>query len=239
MKTSRWLTLVVLTFFVELSQAQSTTENAKQAFEATDARLNQVYQQAKSQLSEFEFQKVQEEQREWIDYRDYRAEASAMMDGGKTEEQAKTAPEYWQTAEAITSTRVEILSGLINAEKISTDQWSGYWEDGYGGSLMIREKDDGTFRFLVVCVRGPTYHTGSVTGLAITNGDLARFAIKWEGEEDQEAWLTFHRDGKYLKLIGANTSYFHGARAYFDGKYVRVAEIDAEDLEERIQELER
>ena len=34
--------------------------------------------------------------------------------------------------------------------------------------------------------------------------------------------LSFNLDGKKLTLIGANTSYYQGARAYFDGDYVRV-----------------
>jgi len=32
-----------------------------------------------------------------------------------------------------------------------------------------------------------------------------------------------------LEIIGENTSSFHGARAYFDGDYIRVAELTDED----------
>jgi hypothetical protein len=38
--------------------------------------------------------------------------------------------------------------------------------------------------------------------------------------------LALLRRGSLLELIGANTSYYHGARAYFDGGYCKTGNLD-------------
>jgi len=43
--------------------------------------------------------------------------------------------------------------------------------------------------------------------------------------------LTFRREGGRLEVFGENTEYFHGARAYFEGTYIRLRQLKAEDLE--------
>ncbi|MDF1660084.1 MAG: hypothetical protein P1U58_20895 [Verrucomicrobiales bacterium] len=97
---------------------------------------------------------------------------------------------------------------------------------------MIDEREDGTLSFTCNAVRGASYHLGNIDGIATANEITARFSTRPEGEE-KETWLTFvqENDGR-LRLIGENTSYFHGARAYFDGQYLRVRELTREDREE-------
>jgi hypothetical protein len=73
-------------------------------------------------------------------------------------------------------------------------------------------------------VRGPTYHIGSIGGSAKWNGSTAHFSIQALDEEGG-TWLTFLKWGVKLEIIGENTSSFHGARAYFDGEYIRVSEL--------------
>lgn len=40
------------------------------------------------------------------------------------------------------------------------------------------------------------------------------------------------RRGFVLEIIGANTSHYHGARAYFDGDYCKIGELDAKQKAE-------
>ena len=109
--------------------------------------------------------------------------------------------------------------------------WEGVWIDGYGGILSIEEGQEASLRFTLRVVRGPTYHTGAIEGTAQCNVMSARFEIREEGVEGT-TWITFLREGGGLRLIGENTQYFHGARAYFDGTYLRVRELTTEDLKE-------
>ena len=105
----------------------------------------------------------------------------------------------------------------------------GVWIDGYGGELLIEEKGEGSIKFTIHVVRGPTYHLGALAGTAKKRmGSLGRFSIKPEGTED-ETWLTFSAKGRTGRSAGRETRmYYHGARAYFDGKYIRVGKLTDE-----------
>ena len=208
----------------------------KLVYSKSDDALNEIYQKARKSLPEKEFSDLVLEQRKWIQYRDYRAENAARTDGGAKEGREKENSEYWATAAAITDTRTAIIRGLLDYEKISSKTWEGIWTDGKGGILQILEKKDGSFRFLIQVVRGPTYHNGQISGTAKTNENHARFAVTGDGA-DRETWLNFFRDQKRLKITGINTQYFHGARAYFDGVYVRTSAIDEKEFEAELKEL--
>lgn len=84
--------------------------------------------------------------------------------------------------------------------------------------------------FTVEVVRGPTYHLGSLGGEASWNCPLGSCSVKDSDPEkkDEETNLAFIQRDKELEIVGANTSQFHGARAYFDGHYIRVAALNRE-----------
>lgn len=206
---------------------------AQAEFARFDRTLNEVYARARADLSEWDFEKVREEQREWIEYRDQRAEAAARFDGGAEEGKERENVEYWNALGWLTETRIEILRGWIRADDFSKT-WEGAWIDGYGGELLVAEGAKGDLLFTLEVVRGPTYHLGNIGGIAKANVRTARFSTKDEVVEE-ETWLTFLLQGRRLEVIGENTMPFHGARAYFDGKYVRVRELTAEDRK-RIEE---
>lgn len=236
------LVLPVLILLVGLVQPGVSQDNvslgdAKKAFEKADAELNQIYQKARAELPEYEFVELQKEQRDWLEYRDYRSKTSAVYDGGGVEGKEMENSEFWLTSEAVTKTRIRIINGLINADSFGNKTWDGVWEDGSGGLLQIYQKEDGSIIFFTECVRGPTYHNGVLAGAAVTNGNMARFSKKIPGEEG-EVWLTFNIDGKRLKLVGTNTSHYHGMRAYFDGTYIRVAKVDIEKLKGEVENFE-
>jgi len=226
------LLVSILSFSGASGQDARELAAAKEQFAVADRELNAVYQTAKARLPGYRFEEIQEEQRDWITYRDDRSLAGAQFDGGAREGSEKENPSYWETAAALTESRTEILRGWLKADQFGTD-WEGVWSDGFGGRLYLRETGPGGVEFYLSVVRGPTYHLGEIGGLAITNGQLARFAIEAIlGEPDGETWLTFHRENGRLRIIGVNTQYFHGARAYFDGEYVRVRELSQQDHQE-------
>jgi hypothetical protein len=82
-------------------------------------------------------------------------------------------------------------------------------------------------RFEISVVRGPTAHTGSLSGVAkFTEPDLAVFVDSNEEafDEGQPATLRFRFQDHELIVEAEHTSYYHGARAYFDGTYYRLPE---------------
>ncbi len=84
--------------------------------------------------------------------------------------------------------------------------------------------------FEIEVVREPTYHLGGVTGVASRNGGIAWWSDKGrDPEKTEETNLAFiERDG-CLEVIGANTSHYHGARAYFDGIYCQTGALDEKE----------
>jgi uncharacterized protein YecT (DUF1311 family) len=213
-----------------LSQEKTLT-GAQEAFARLDRTLNESYQKAKASLPEHLFEQVREEQRNWIEYRDQRAGTAARLDGGAEEGKEKANPEYWNALAYLTETRIEIINGWTRIDQFSKT-WEGAWIDGCGGILLIAEDEAGNLQFTCSAVRGASYHNGHIAGTAKANQSTARFSTTMEGEE-KETWLTFlQEDDGRLRIIGENTESFHGARAYFDGRYLRVRELTAEDREE-------
>jgi hypothetical protein len=77
-------------------------------------------------------------------------------------------------------------------------------------------------------VRGPTLHTGGLTGVAARKGQVAIYKEEVEPADDRKPCeLTFaFSDGHIVKVTGKNTGYYHGARAYLDGTYFKVAKLE-------------
>jgi uncharacterized protein YecT (DUF1311 family) len=219
--------LAALLFATLLSAEDLTLEQAKAKFTNADKVLNQAYAKAKSTLPEHLFTDLQQDQRGWIDFRDYRSEQAASFDGGAAEGQEKATVEYWSSLAAITEERVRIIEGWTMHEAFA-HEWEGVWSDGQGGLLAILQNAEGGFVFSLDVVRGPTYHIGHIGGVARWNGSTAHFSTPALDDEG-EAWLTFLKRSVKMEIIGENTSSFHGARAYFEGEYVRVAELTDED----------
>ena len=113
---------------------------------------------------------------------------------------------------------------------------TGVWIDSYGGHIEIVEnKETETLAFIVSCARGPTSHTGELRGIADWNSSrLGWFKEKPSTDNpDMLACLTFiYRDDNRLEIVGASTSYHHGASAYFDGIYTKVETLSPKQQEE-------
>ena len=70
-------------------------------------------------------------------------------------------------------------------------------------------------------------HLGGLAGIAVWNTSIGWFSDKGVvKDKTDETNLSFILREKKLEIIGASTGYYHGARAYFDGSYVKVKTLD-------------
>ncbi len=220
--------------FAQEEEAAPDPVVIRAAYENADAEMNAVWKTLKGKLDAAEFAELQEGQRQWLEYRDYMAEWNADAEAKEKGDAAVWASMgFLETATGVTEARAEYLKAF-RGEAPDSEVWAGEWVDSYGGRLQVEAKEGG-LAFALSVVRGPTFHLGDISGRAEVNGSLARYTDKADDPEkvkaDGETWLNFAREGRFLVVVGVNTQYYHGARAYFDGKYVRVGEARPEDPE--------
>ncbi len=230
------LLLVLLSWFVVPSlRAEDSTEpkqptkaEAKVAFEKADKALNEIWAKAKTDLPASQFEALKIDQRGWIEWRDYIAASFANVGSEVPEDKAKDTSEYLALAADLMETRVQWLKGYLK-DPVEGDTRTGVWKDSQGGELNLVQEGKKLF-FTIDVVRGPTYHLGSIGGEAFWNSPLGWFSDQGNDPEkkDEPTNLAFIQRDKELEVVGANTSPYHGARAYFDGKYIRVAALSKE-----------
>jgi len=200
---------------------------AKALYEKADKALNAAWAAAKEKLSPADFTKLKEEQRAWVEYRDYLARSPMYTGEDAQDELPLDSPAYLEAAAGLEDMRTDYLQGLVRAWK-EDETMTGHWTDSYGGHIDIVERD-GRLYFTTECVRGPTSHVGGLAGEAAWNKTIGWFSDKGHADkgDEGETNLSFTlRDGT-LEIIGANTGYYHGARAHFDGHYVKTSMLDA------------
>lgn len=215
-----------MTFVHAQQDKPLTPKQVKALYDKADKALNDAWAAAKAALPEAEFNKLKEQQRNWVAYRDYLAR-SPMYTGAATQgELSLDAPEYLEAAAGLADSRTDWLRGFVRDWK--DDKLTGLWTDSYGGRIEIVERE-GHLCFVMECVRGPTSHTGGLAGMATWNRTIGWFSDKGRGDKGgaPETNLSFVLRDKRLEVMGAKTGYYHGARAYFDGEYVKVQALDA------------
>ena len=133
----------------------------------------------------------------------------------------KDRAEYWENKAALTEKRVEFLrvySGVAVTKGIS-----GEYCDFFDGDLHLDETKNGiAFSFTVV--RGPSAHTGEISGIATRRGEIAIYMERVAAKEDRKPCqliFTFI-NGHIVKVEGKNTDYYHGMGASFDGLYYKT-----------------
>ena len=209
------------------TQGQSSgLAEAKAAFAKADRALNEAWTAIKKALPQKIFEDLKAQQRGWIESRDRAAlEASSNPQDATAGKQSAA---YWQTAARLTETRAQWLRRLADNED---DPLTGLWTDGDGGSLEIVARNEKLF-FVFSVVRGQSLHVGAIAGTASWNRPLGWFSDKGrEADKPEESNLAFVEKERHLEVIGANTSYYHGARAYFDGSYYKIAPLEDKDQE--------
>ncbi|HEX4630094.1 MAG TPA: lysozyme inhibitor LprI family protein [Chthoniobacterales bacterium] len=206
-----------------------TLEEAKSAFAKADKALNEAWAAVKKALPEPAFAELQIKQRDWMKFREDRARGANRENN---EPEGKLTVAYYQAAADLTESRANWLRGRISK---GDDSLTGVWIDSFGGTVeIVQEKE--RLLFTIEVVRGPTFHTGSLAGVASWNWPLGWFSDKGhDKEKTEETNLVFIQGGNVLKIIGANTSYYHGARAYFDGEYCKSESLDEKQKAEVIK----
>ena len=202
--------------------ALQAEETAKKELKLQDQALNRVYQQLKKELEGPLFEIVRSDQRDWLQFRDY------MSEGQRGDEEFSDQEAQLKMAAGVTEERVEWLRAWLKSNE--KEGLEGRYMDSFGGHLEIAKKD-GEYWFQLLVVRGPTFHLGEIGGKLRVNGGSAWFETREEGVEDP-TWLTFvtERDGtSRLRIIGENTQFYHGSRAYFDGVYLWTGDLSEKE----------
>jgi len=227
------LVCVLVTMCLQLLSfaTEKTLAEVKAGYQKADKQLNLQWKNTIRGMTKDSLEEFKKDQRDWISYRDYMADWQGEMEARQTGGKKEDSVDYWSTMAWITESRVKFLKAW--AQK-ATHEWNGVYRDSRGGLLMIHEEKGKVF-FSVQVVRGPTFHTGGLAGEGKANQSTARYTDlgKEEGKE-KETWITLvkNNDGKRIQLIGENTGHYHGARAYFDGVYLRVAQLTEKEIKQ-------
>lgn len=194
--------------------------DAWEDFAHEEQRMLTVLQQARLELPQELFAALLSQQAAWYEWRDVKArDAAQLMSQTDIFEE-----EYWWNLHHDTRVRTQYLEASLfthSPEAAGLGDWEGYWVDGDGGFITITEPEPGLIEFAIDVVRGPTFHLGQIDGSAEVSDASVEYRVKPEPDWD-ETVISFSRDGPFLVVVGTNTQYFHGARAWFDGRYLRL-----------------
>lgn len=241
------LTLAGAAFAQEDQAAEKppTLAEAKAAFAKADRELNQAWSAAKAAVTGSTLTDLTQSQRDWLEFRNESAQRESEQAGEKDPKRSAT---WHSMAASLSVSRAEWLRGRALAAKEPLDTLTGRWVDSYGGLMRIvhqpgaeNEGGDvevGRLLFDIEVVRGPTYHTGSVAGVATWNVRIGWWSDKGDPEKTEESNLAFIDRDSCVEVIGANTKHYHGVRAYFDGIYCRAGPLNDEEQAEVIKGAE-
>ena len=190
---------------------------AQRRYEAADAWLNEIYLCAKQNLPTGSFVDLKTREAAWIAYRDYFAEQSAGIDAN-----AESLPEEivrLQVLRELTMSRIKFIHSLLNNSLPAGV--NAVYHDEYGGELDLEEDGHG-IKFRLSVVRGPTAHTGDVSGRVILRNGRGIYRDPQPLEGEKPAEIIFQiLDHRRVEIKARNDGYLHGARAYFDGVYFK------------------
>jgi uncharacterized protein YecT (DUF1311 family) len=242
MKLYLYTLLLALTAFaaaqdpvIACERAPKKLSVAQAKFKAADQQLNTVWKEVKAKLPSAQFQKMLTEQRAWPEYRDVQAAVSAASGERVEIAQVRGCAELYDAQAEITESRRKYLAALIAPALADTKFWRGAFSDSFGGAVFIDPRKDG-LHFSLDVVRGETFHTGQIGGVAKLSGQQALFKTSTDNYETDDpndqlpVTVKLTRVGNVLSIETTNAQNFAGARAYFDGNYARVAELSAEDV---------
>lgn len=196
-------------------------QRAQRRYEAADTWLNEIYLRAKQKLITASFVDLKKRETAWIVYRDYFADQSAGINA-----RVESLPEEvarWQSLRDLTMSRIQFIRSLLDDSL--PKGVTGTYHDEYGGELDL-EKDSKGVKFRLNVVRGPTSHTGDVSGRVVLRNGIGIYRDPQPAEGENAAEITFHiLDDRRVEIKARNDSYLHGARAYFDGIYFKSAPL--------------
>ena len=223
----------------EASEKRPTLAEAKAAFAKADRELNQAWSAAKAAVTGSALTDLTQSQRDWLEFRNDNAERESEQAGEKEPKRSAT---WHSVAAQLTQSRTEWLRGRALGAEAPLETLTGRWVDSFGGTMRIVHQPGaknewgavgvGRLLFDIEVVRGPTYHTGSLAGVASWNDRIGWWSDKGDPEKTEESNLAFIDRDRCLEVIGANTTHYHGARAYFDGIYCKAGPLDEKEQTE-------
>jgi uncharacterized protein YecT (DUF1311 family) len=192
-------------------------QRAQRRYDAADSWLNEIYQLAKQKLATSSFTDLKKREADWIKYRDYFADQSGGINANVEalpEEVARL-----QTLRDLTMSRLKFVRSLLNNSLPAGI--SAEYHDEYGGELDL-ENGNREIKFRLSVVRGPTLHTGDVSGRVLLKNGIGVYRDPDPPKDEAPAEIRFHiLDDRRVEIKAHNDGYMHGARAYFDGVYFK------------------
>jgi uncharacterized protein YecT (DUF1311 family) len=192
-------------------------QRAQRRYDSADTWLNEIYQLAKKKLATNSFADLKKREADWIKYRDYFAGQSAGINAN-----AEALPEEvarLQTLRDLTMARIKFVRNLLNDSLPAGI--SAEYHDEYGGELDLESGNHET-KFRLSVVRGPTLHTGDVSGRVLLKNGIGVYRDPDPPKDEPPAEISFHiLDDRRVEIKAHNDGYLHGARAYFDGVYFK------------------
>ena len=217
-----WIIGICLTATVVVA-AGASPDALKADYQKADAELNRVYKAVCKEIGEEKAKALRDLERGWLGFRDGMAEARPHFEGVDAKDPKQTTM-YWEAMAELTRERTEFLR-VYSGKGIAKGPAGDYF-DCFGGEVELKEVAGG-IAFKIEVARGPTAHIGEIEGVAVLKGDRAEFVevLKAEDKADpnrKPCKLAFtFSEGHIVKIEGENTSYYHGARAFFDGTYYK------------------
>jgi uncharacterized protein YecT (DUF1311 family) len=192
-------------------------QRAQRRYDAADTWLNEIYQLAKKKLGTSSFADLKKREADWIEYRDYFADQSAGINAN-----VESLPEEvarLQTLRDLTMSRIKFVRSLLSDSLPAGI--SAEYRDEYGGELDL-ENGNREIKFRLSVVRGPTLHTGDVSGRLLLKNGIGVYRDPDPPKDEPPAEIRFHiLDDRRVEIKAHNDGYMHGARAYFDGVYFK------------------
>jgi uncharacterized protein YecT (DUF1311 family) len=197
--------------------AAELQRRAQRRYEESDTWLNEIYRQAKDDLASGPFADLKKREADWITYRDSFAEQTAEINAN-AESLSKEVVRL-QSLRDLTMSRIQFIRHLLDTSLPAGI--SAVYRDEYGGELDL-EKDDKGVKFSLSVVRGPTAHTGEISGRIVLRSGTGIFRDPnpLEGELPAEIKLSV-LDDRRVEIKARHDRYLRGARAYFDGVYFK------------------
>jgi len=122
----------------------------------------------------------------------------------------------------------DISKFFLDKSGLGTNRrWWGSWESGkdrnwFEQDLFITRVDEKGFDFELICIHG--MHTGEINGYAIFTS-LNEAMFDRNKNNDETCRLHFYKINETMQIDEEECSYYHGARAYFDGTYALKKDI--------------
>jgi len=239
MKSYQSILTLLFTFVFSLTTVANDAElaDAKNNFEKMENKMDATYAEVLKTIPKENKKDLIADQESWIIYREF------MLENGPNHGKAvQDTASYWLRMSIHALGRIQYLEGW---KLIKDKSWTGLYRDGAGGTMLIIE-DKGTLFFKIHVMRGPSYHTGSIEAEVKLEGSEAHFSDKKKAPKPDEnadpeqakkpvATIDFKKSSKdgRVQVTGKNTQEYHGARAYFDGNFLRIRDLTAEEIKER------